>query len=641
MVKDVKAVTPKIMVRCFILVIVLWMIRPTYATAEASIVTSILNSDSEEAYYTLTVQENRLYIEGMTEEDDTEFYYAFYTPENNEYVTVARTGSISNHSFHQELLLPTKNGDLLEGFFQLFLNLSDSKCSPCIVINDNRVGLYLPKHYARNTLADTFLHKLNKNKLIITNLQHKYDSSRSDLTLTKDQRNELFAFARQLTEGLSSDYDQVKAIYRWITDHIYYDNDAFADSNANNNPYWVYQNRRGVCEGYTRLMVELLTLLCIPSAAVIGDAGSVPVADLSGSNHSWVAVYADDRWFYADPTWDSGNQYTEGVFSEDVSTSFYFDLTLEGMTASHCTEYIEGAIETEDFDVTFYDGEVSVDTYNGSESMIALPKKAAGLRITQVTGYFADAFNDEVKGIVVPKGYRTLYNSAFQRYLSLEYVVLPDTMVDIQDNVFYNCEDTVTLCNDHNPMIEDYAMENEIAMLRQEPNLIYGKDKLTISEAVIADIPKQTYTGTALSPEPAVTYQGRLLRRNIDYALIYKDNHKAGLGTVSILGMGNYYGVKSKAFSILPRRVSLRINKKTKNSVKAYWKESPGATGYEIQYSLTEEGSYQSIGYHLSLECIIESLEPGYTYYFKIRPYVYIGLKVYYGDFSKAVSIKM
>ena len=641
MVKDVKAVTPKIIRRWLILVLILWMIWPTYALAEASIVTSIRNSDSTDSYYTLTVKQNRLYIEGMTVEEDTQFYYAFYTPEDNKYVTMARTGSISNHSFYQELLLPMKNGERLEGFFQLYLNLSDSKISPCIVIMDSQVGLYQPEHYERNALADMFLRKLDRNKLLTSNLQHKYDSSRSDLTLTEEQRTELNDFVRRLTEGLSSEYDKVKAVYRWLTDKIYYDNDAFANSNANNNPYWVYQNRRAVCEGYTRLMVELLSLLRIPSVVVIGDVGEVPVRDLSGSNHAWIAAYADGRWFYADPTWDSKNQYTKGVFSEEISTSLYFDMTLEGMTASYCSEYIEGAIETGDFVVTFYDGELSVDTYSGIEAIIELPKKVSGMRITQVTGYFVEEFNNKVKGIVVPDGYRTLYNSAFQRYPSLEYVVLPDTIVDMQDNVFINSEDTITLCNAANTIIQDYAEENNIALLRQEPNLIPGKDKLRISKADIAAIPNQTYRGTALSPEPEVTYQGRLLKKGIDYALIYKDNHKAGLGCVSILGMGKYEGVKTKTFSILPRKVSLQITKRTKNSAKAYWKGSPGATGYEILYSLNEEGSYQSIGYHLKLECFIENLKPGYTYFFKIRPYVYIGSKVYYGGVSKAVSITM
>ncbi|MBP1755479.1 MAG: hypothetical protein H6Q59_1877 [Firmicutes bacterium] len=99
--------------------------------------------------------------------------------------------------------------------------------------------------------------------------------------------------------------------------------------------------------------------------------------------------------------------------------------------------------------------------------------------------------------------------------------------------------------------------------------------------------------------------------------------------------------MKVQTFPILPKKISFQLKKLTKSSARAYWKEAPGATGYEILYSSTEKGSYQSIGYHQSLDCIVEKLEFGYIYYFNIRPYVYIGSKLYYGGLSKVVSIKM
>lgn len=71
-----------------------------------------------------------------------------------------------------------------------------------------------------------------------------------------------------------------------------------------------------------------------------------------------------------------------------------------------------------------------------------------------------------------------------------------------------------------------------------------------ISEASIAKIADQKYTGSAVTPEPAVTLNGKTLVKSTDYQLAYVDNKEAGTATVNVNGHGNYSGLNTTTFVI-------------------------------------------------------------------------------------------
>ncbi|WP_180270781.1 fibronectin type III domain-containing protein [Sporanaerobium hydrogeniformans] len=68
----------------------------------------------------------------------------------------------------------------------------------------------------------------------------------------------------------------------------------------------------------------------------------------------------------------------------------------------------------------------------------------------------------------------------------------------------------------------------------------------------IGDIPNQTYSGSAFTPEPEVKDHGKILVKGIDFIYSYENNINAGASaTVQITGIGNYAGsTGSKAFTI-------------------------------------------------------------------------------------------
>ena len=71
-----------------------------------------------------------------------------------------------------------------------------------------------------------------------------------------------------------------------------------------------------------------------------------------------------------------------------------------------------------------------------------------------------------------------------------------------------------------------------------------------IANTSVNTIPEQKYMGVAVTPIPAITYNGKTLSNNTDYTLSYSNNNRVGTATVTITGKGNFTGTTSKNFTI-------------------------------------------------------------------------------------------
>lgn len=77
-----------------------------------------------------------------------------------------------------------------------------------------------------------------------------------------------------------------------------------------------------------------------------------------------------------------------------------------------------------------------------------------------------------------------------------------------------------------------------------------------VTAAMIAGIPAQTYTGSAIQPKPAVT-DGVALVEGTDFTYSYGANtNVAAGGKVTITGKGNYKGTADKTFTISPKNIN-------------------------------------------------------------------------------------
>ena len=80
----------------------------------------------------------------------------------------------------------------------------------------------------------------------------------------------------------------------------------------------------------------------------------------------------------------------------------------------------------------------------------------------------------------------------------------------------------------------------------------------SISSATISSIAAQTYTGSALTPSPTLTFNSKTLTPGTDYTLSYSNNTDAGTATVTVTGKGNFSdsSTASATFVIGPAALS-------------------------------------------------------------------------------------
>ncbi len=72
-----------------------------------------------------------------------------------------------------------------------------------------------------------------------------------------------------------------------------------------------------------------------------------------------------------------------------------------------------------------------------------------------------------------------------------------------------------------------------------------------IADASVAPISDVTYTGSAITPLPVVTYGATTLTAGSDYTLAYSGNTQVGSATITITGTGNYAGTQEVSFNIV------------------------------------------------------------------------------------------
>ncbi|WP_238656148.1 transglutaminase-like domain-containing protein [Paenibacillus piscarius] len=108
--------------------------------------------------------------------------------------------------------------------------------------------------------------------------------------------------AAQLTKGLTSDADKVKAIYNYIVNNVKYDyalaNSVTTDYIPNNDK--TLATNKGICYDYASLFATMLRSEGIPTKLVMGNTSYVT------SYHAWNEVFMDGKWVTIDTTVDAG-----------------------------------------------------------------------------------------------------------------------------------------------------------------------------------------------------------------------------------------------------------------------------------------------------------------------------------------------
>lgn len=136
-------------------------------------------------------------------------------------------------------------------------------------------------------------------------------------------------FVGKLTTDCRTDYEKLKAIYRWICANIDYDTNYqihTADS--------CVEARKGVCQGYCELFYQLAKSAGVRTEIVFGSAKDKD-GIVSVDSHAWIFAYTrTDRGILIDPTWGAGT-VDNGVFHRRKNCMIWFDVSPEWMVMSH------------------------------------------------------------------------------------------------------------------------------------------------------------------------------------------------------------------------------------------------------------------------------------------------------------------
>ena len=99
----------------------------------------------------------------------------------------------------------------------------------------------------------------------------------------------------------------------------------------------------------------------------------------------------------------------------------------------------------------------------------------------------------------------------------------------------------------------DYTVRAEIAQTNNYNANSATKDftisKKPLTDAMVANVDVQAYTGAEIKPAPVVT-DGTELVNNTDFTYAYESNTYVGVAKVKVVGNGNYSGTVTKEFNI-------------------------------------------------------------------------------------------
>lgn len=148
------------------------------------------------------------------------------------------------------------------------------------------------------------------------------------LKCKNESLNNIPNLASCLTDGLTTDVERFRAIFKWVTANISNDYKAYfknkrkrrryhADSSQLNQ--WnddfkkvmianMIKHRKTICTGYAYLVQQLAEASGLECEIIhgYGRTSMTSDADLKFPNHSWNAVKLNGKWYLADPTWASG-----------------------------------------------------------------------------------------------------------------------------------------------------------------------------------------------------------------------------------------------------------------------------------------------------------------------------------------------
>lgn len=218
----------------------------------------------------------------------------------------------------------------------------------------------------------------------------------------------------------------------------------------------------------------------------------------------------------------------------------------------------------------------------------------------------------------------------------------PTTQITPTEVTEPNSTETVTVAT------EPSSMESTEPTQGPEPPITEPTVPVTynIGKAKVSAVPDKTYTGKAITPTVKVTYNGKILSKNKDYTLSYKNNKEVGTAAITITGKGSYTGAKTVHFKIVKAANTMTVKataktvkysqlKKAKQTVSAITVKK--AIG-KVSYKKTSGKSFFTVNTKTGKITIKKGTQKG-TYTIKVK--VTAAGNSNYKSASKTVTVKI
>lgn len=154
--------------------------------------------------------------------------------------------------------------------------------------------------------------------------------------------SEIEKISNEICDGIDDDYEKLRAIADWVSEHIYYDRPAVRRGEPPSclTLEYVLNNRSSICGGYANLTAALCQAQGIRCISIVGkalvDGQNYLIDSLEGGLHEWNVVEIDGRQIIVDTCWMSCNNLSyDGKYNQRSNTWKWFDTGDEIFAIDH------------------------------------------------------------------------------------------------------------------------------------------------------------------------------------------------------------------------------------------------------------------------------------------------------------------
>ncbi len=174
----------------------------------------------------------------------------------------------------------------------------------------------------------------------------EYIAVNADKEKLKEVMAKITEISNKICDGISSDYDKLRAISRWVSENIYYDFKAFDDGVPAETLTLEYMlnNSSSVCGGYSNMTSALAAVQGIKVCNVHGSAvnNSMTFDERQAEYHEWNYAVIDGRVIWVDSGWNSYcYRYSNGKYESGKAGVKYFDISPKALAQNHKAKYAE------------------------------------------------------------------------------------------------------------------------------------------------------------------------------------------------------------------------------------------------------------------------------------------------------------